>query len=204
MPAAHINSLLLTAPVLNTLKLSNFCCAEISAMKGRQLSLMMQGHFKIPVSFSAALLRFYTDVRHQSISLNLAVSLNYGDGDKLFCQLSTSVTVFFLKANMTSLLSQLQSIKYFAEQWTVFDSWCSVLKGNMKCAMLECLWHLLICTSPVFLPLSNFIWNDSAIGLQSQIQKPGSLRILALLDFRKVWCIYYVLQKSPEKPGYTA
>ena len=115
MPAAHINSLLLTAPVLNTLKLSNFCCAEISAMKGRQLSLMMQGHFKIPVSFSAALLRFYTDVRHQSISLNLAVSLNYGDGDKLFCQLSTSVTVFFLKANMTSLLSQLQSIKYFAE-----------------------------------------------------------------------------------------
>ena len=170
MPAAHINSLLLTAPVLNTLKLSNFCCIEINAMQGRRLSLMMQGHLKIPVSFSAALLRFYTDVRHQSISLNLAVSLNYGDGNKLFCQLSTSVTVFFfLKLTWFPCYLNLQSIKYFAEQWTVFDLWCSVLKGNMKCAMLECLCHLLICTRPVFLPLSNFIWNDSAIGLQSQI-----------------------------------
>ena len=95
MPTAHINSLLLTAPILNTLKLSDFCCIESDAMKSRELSLMMQGHFKIPVSFSAALLRFYTAVRHQSIIPNLAVSLNYGDRNKLFWQLSTSDTDFF-------------------------------------------------------------------------------------------------------------
>lgn len=92
-------------------------------MKGRRLSLMMQGHFKIPVSFSAALLRFYTDVRHQSISLNLAVSLNYGDGNK--GEILSVIHIshcFLLKATMISLLFlNLQSIKYFAEQWTVFD-----------------------------------------------------------------------------------
>lgn len=84
MSTAHINSLLLTAPILNTLKLSDFCCIEFDAMKSRELSFMMQDHFKIPVSFSAALLRFYTAVGHQSIIPNLAVSLSYGDRNKLF------------------------------------------------------------------------------------------------------------------------
>lgn len=107
MSTAHINSLLLTAPILNTLKLSDFCCIEFDAMKSRELSFMMQDHFKIPVSFSAALLRFYTAVGHQSIIPNLAVSLSYGDRNKLFWQLSTSDTdCFFKKANMISLLSQ--------------------------------------------------------------------------------------------------
>lgn len=66
MPAAHINSLLLVSPILNTLKFSDFCRTETNAMKGRWLNVMVHGHFKIPVSFSADSLRLYTDVRHQT------------------------------------------------------------------------------------------------------------------------------------------
>lgn len=114
IPAAHINSLLLISPILNTLKFSDFCRTESNAMKGRWLNVMVQGHFKIPVSFSAlteTLCRCQASNYHP---LTIGVPLNYENRSKLFCQLCTLVTDFFsLRLTWFYCSLNSQSIKCF-------------------------------------------------------------------------------------------